>query len=163
MKQFKYYLIILSLAFSISCRAQISGNNDEGTMPEVLQVDTIALRSKLMDKDIKNVIVLPAQYYDEDTQEDQYPVVFLLHGYGDNYTAYTRQIPELSQIATDYNCIFVCPDGSKSWYCDSPIDKNYQYESSITNELLPFIDYTFITIPSAKMCSMAGLSIGVHT
>lgn len=61
-----------------------------------------------MGHDLKNVIILPESYTHSDTR---YPVVYLLHGCGDNYSAWLKIKPELPQIASLYNFIIVCPDG----------------------------------------------------
>ena len=50
------------------------------------QVDTITIHSK-MGHDLKNVIILPESYTHSDTR---YPVVYLLHGCGDNYSAWLK-------------------------------------------------------------------------
>ena len=60
------------------------------------QVDTITIHSK-MGHDLKNVIILPESYTHSDTR---YPVVYLLHGCGDNYSAWLKIKPELRQIAS---------------------------------------------------------------
>ena len=89
------------------------------------QVDTITIHSK-MGHDLKNVIILPESYTHSDTR---YPVVYLLHGCGDNYSAWLKIKPELPQIASLYNFIIVCPDGKiNSWYWNSPRNKDMQFE-----------------------------------
>ena len=122
------------------------------------QVDTITIHSK-MGRDIKNVIVLPDNYTSNNTR---YPVVYLLHGCGGNYTTWTKIKPELPQIASQYGIIFVCPDGKVSWYWNSPLNKDMQYEDYISDELVRYIDTHFRTIADRKARAITGLSMGGH-
>ncbi len=46
-------------------------------------VDTIAVFSQKMNRDIKNVVVLPEGYNKSDNKK--YPVLYLLHGHGGKY------------------------------------------------------------------------------
>lgn len=71
------------------------------------QVDTITIHSK-MGHDLKNVIILPESYTHSDTR---YPVVYLLHGCGDNYSAWLKIKPELPQIASSTTSSSFAPMG----------------------------------------------------
>ena len=123
------------------------------------QVDTITIHSK-MGHDLKNVIILPESYTHSDTR---YPVVYLLHGCGDNYSAWLKIKPELPQIASLYNFIIVCPDGKiNSWYWNSPRNKDMQFEDYISDEVIRYVDSHFRTIPDRKARAISGLSMGGH-
>ena len=57
-------------------------------------VDTVKIHSKAMERDIYNVIVTPEQYNDAYAM----PVVYLLHGHGDDHTKWVNQTqPRLPQ------------------------------------------------------------------
>ena len=123
------------------------------------QVDTIALFSAKMKKEVKSVVVLPEKY----SKNKHYPVVYLLHGYSDNYAKWINTVPTIKALATKHQLILVCPDGGySSWYFDSPIDSSIQYETHITRELLPYIDSHYATIPNRKARAITGLSMGGH-
>jgi len=123
------------------------------------QVDTIALFSSKMKKEVKSVVVLPEKY----SKYKHYPVVYLLHGYSDTYAKWINTVPTIKALATKHQLILVCPDGGySSWYFDSPIDSSFQYETHITRELLPFIDSHYATIPNRKARAITGLSMGGH-
>lgn len=126
------------------------------------QVDTIAVRSVKMNKMINNLVIVPAQYHDVELQNEQYPVVYLLHGFGGNYATWIEIKPELDDLASEYGIIIVCPDGSTSWYFDSPVDKTMCYETYVAKELTAYIDNNYRTIPEAKMRAITGLSMGGH-
>ncbi len=123
------------------------------------QVDTIAVFSAKMKKEIKTVVVLPEKY----SKKKHYPVVYLLHGYSDNYAKWVNTVPTIKALATKHQLILVCPDGGySSWYFDSPIDASFQYETHITRELLPYIDSHYATIANRTARAITGLSMGGH-
>src|SRR5690554_13255 len=104
------------------------------------QVDTLKVFSPSMQKDIKTVVILPDAYQ---TGKD-FPVVYLLHGYGDTYAGWVDKAPIIKELADKYSFIIVCPDGGKgSWYWDSPIDKGFQYETFVSKELVDWVDYSY--------------------
>ncbi len=123
------------------------------------QVDTLSVYSPKMHKDIKNVVIVPENY----SEKTKYPVVYLLHGYSDNYAKWVKTVPAIKTLATQHQLIIVCPDGGySSWYMDSPVDSAFQYETYITRELLPFIDSRYSTIPNRLNRAITGLSMGGH-
>lgn len=124
-----------------------------------VQVDTISVFSAKMKKEIKSVVILPQNYSDK----KHYPVVYLLHGYSDDYSKWIKTVPSIKTLATEHQLILVCPDGGySSWYFDSPIDSTCQYESFITKDLLSFVDSHYSTIADRSARAITGLSMGGH-
>lgn len=123
------------------------------------QVDTISVLSTKMKKEIKSVVIVPENY----NTKKQYPVVYLLHGYSDNYNSWIKKVPSIKMLSTEYQLILVCPDGGySSWYFDSPIDSTFQYESFITKDLITYVDTHYSTIPNRTERAITGLSMGGH-
>ena len=113
-----------------------------------------------MGRDLKNVVILPESYTDG---ADRYPVVYLLHGYGGNYAIWLKIKPELPQLASQYNFIIVCPDGLRdSWYWNSPLHKDMQFEDYISDEVIRYIDSHYRTIADRSARAISGLSMGGH-
>ena len=122
-------------------------------------VDTVDTYSASMKKNIKAVVIRPDNY--NDTKE--LPVLYLLHGHSGNYADWVTKAKGFEKAADDYQMIIVCPDGGfGSWYWDSPIDPNFQYETYISKELINWIDNKYKTIKSAKARAITGLSMGGH-
>jgi len=125
----------------------------------VQQIDTISVFSTKMKKEVKSVVILPENYSDK----KHYPVVYLLHGYSDNYAKWVKTVPSIKSLSTQFQQIIVCPDGGfSSWYIDSPIDTAYQYESYIAKDLLSFVDSHYSSIANRSGRAITGLSMGGH-
>lgn len=123
------------------------------------RVDTIQVKAHKMNKQVKNVVILPEDY----SESSHYPVLYLLHGATDNYRSWIIKCPEIKDYADRYQMIIVCPDGGyTSWYFDSPIDKKMQYESYITKDLVSFVDKNYATIEKREGRAILGLSMGGH-
>ena len=141
-----YFLIVFQFGFTLLSYAA--------------KIDTVTTYSTAMQKEIKAVIVTPDSY----TKNKALPVVYLLHGYSDSYAGgWINKGKGFETLADLYQMMIVCPDGNySSWYFDSPVDKNYQYETYIVKELVPWIDSNYLTIASPKGRGITGLSMGGH-
>lgn len=144
----KAILFILStVLFSVSVYSQ--------------RVDTISVFSPKMNREIKNVVIIPAGY--EQNTDYKYPVIYLLNGHSGSHLSYIKGVKrDLPQIASEKNIIFVCPDGQNSWYWDSPIDPDFQFETYVSKELTAHIDKTYRTISNPSGRAITGLSMGGH-
>jgi S-formylglutathione hydrolase FrmB len=122
-------------------------------------VDTITTYSPAMKKNIKAVIIKPADY----NKSQKYPVVYLLHGYSGNYADWLTKAPELKSYVDLYKMLIVCPDGGfGSWYFDSPADSSWRYETYLSKELVQWVDQNLSTIANRTGRAITGLSMGGH-
>lgn len=122
------------------------------------KVDTLSVRSDAMNKDVKVVTIRP----DKAVAGVKCPVIYLLHGYGGHAFTWVGIKPELPQIADREGIIFVCPDGKNSWYWDSPLNKDYRYETFVSKELVGYVDKNFATKAHRNFRAVTGLSMGGH-
>ncbi|MCC6462894.1 MAG: esterase family protein [Saprospiraceae bacterium] len=124
------------------------------------QVDSLDIYSPSMRKTTRCLVVTPDGY---SFSGKPYPVLYLLHGWSGNYTGWLKEAPQLRQQADAYQMIIVCPDGGyDSWYLDSPVDSTVRYETHLTTELVPFIDYYYFTRREPAGRAISGLSMGGH-
>ncbi len=123
-------------------------------------VDTVLVYSPSMDKQIKNVIILPENY--GKAADVKYPVLYLLHGYSGNHSNWIKIKSNLPDLATRYGAIIVCPDGQNSWYWDSPVNPKMRYETYVSSELVKYIDSKYKTRPEPAARAITGLSMGGH-
>lgn len=155
MSTVKFKLIMLLVAlmgFTSNAWAQIDAQP---------QGDTIEVKSDKMNRNIKCTVIVPEQYFDLDLQDEQYPVLYLLHGAWGSYRDWPTKA-NLDDLASDYSVIIVCPDGQDSWYLDSPIDPSFQFETFISKELVRYIDMNYRTLRSPGYRAITGLSMGGH-
>lgn len=140
-------LFIISLSFiSISFNAL-------GFKDEVRNV-----YSKSMNKEVPTTVVTPDTY----NSDCVFPVVYLLHGYSDNHRTWVDRT-DIEALADEYGLIIVLPDGGfDSWYFDSEIASDYQYETFVTYELVDYIDKNFHTIKDRSGRAITGQSMGGH-
>jgi len=125
-------------------------------------VDTALTYSAAMHKNIKAVVVKPADYSDN----KKFPSIYLLHGAGGKYSDWVTNVTDkqtVQKLSDLYDIIFVCPDGNvTSWYFDSPVDTTYRYETYISSELVNYIDTHYSTIKDRSKRAITGLSMGGH-
>lgn len=132
-----------------------------GAAKPQMQVDTVKINSvNNIVSPMKVTVALPETYLAK-SDTAHYPVVYLLHGYSDDYSYYPKRMP-LDSVASAYNMIIVCPDGRDSWYWDSPVNPDFQMESFFTQELVPTIDSLYRTRKSPEQRAIVGLSMGGH-
>lgn len=124
------------------------------TILQAAKVDTIAVHSNVMNRDLKCVVITP------DDNSVNHPTVYLLHGYGGYYKSWIKIKPELPKLSDQYGMIFICPDGEKSWYWDSPINESIKFETYITKELVEYIDLNYPTLKNRDSRGITGLSMG---
>lgn len=122
-------------------------------------VDTIPVFSSAMNKQINTIVISPSQQAGR-----RYPSVYVLHGYSGNpYRTLKEDIPSLPAQADQYGIIFILPDGQfDSWYVNSPVRKNSQYETFLGQELVHFIDGHYPTIADRYHRGIMGWSMGGH-
>lgn len=121
---------------------------------------TVTLPGDVSVRSNKVRVVVPADY---GTSGRDYPVVFMLHGVGDNESSWTNSSRgDLTRLTQDCQAIFVMPDGgggtSAGWYSDWK-DGTRQYETYHTAILPRAIDAAFRT-EGKKYRAVAGLSMG---
>lgn len=120
------------------------------------KVDTLSIATKYLATPEKVVVITPES---SDTAK-KYPTVYLLNGYGGNHKAWLAVRPDLPRLADTYGMVMVMPDGRDSWYWDSPVDESMQMESFFVNDLVPYIDSHYPTLPDASKRAITGLSMG---
>ena len=126
--------------------------------------DNLSMTSKILKSERKYAIYLPAGY---ETSKRDYPVLYLLHGGGDDQTGWV-QFGEVQAIAdrcieqgTATPMIIVMPDantGKRGYFND--IKGEWRYEDFFFTEFMPYIESTYRIRKEREFRAVAGLSMG---
>lgn len=145
-------LFFLSVAFTGLCFAQNTGK----------VIEQLSASSAILKREVAYSLYLPPDY---DASTRTYPVVYLLHGYTDDNTAWL-QSGEVNRYAdagiangTLPPMIIVMPDADSSWYINS-YDGKEKYEDFFIKEFIPFIEKTYRVKSAKQFRGVAGLSMG---
>lgn len=122
----------------------------------------LAMSSKILAQDVKYSIILPEDYY---TSKKNYPVVYLLHGLGDNESSWLEygQISQVADAAVKKKeivpMIYVMPAGYRNYYVNDYAGK-FLYEDMFVKELVPYIDSHYRTLSDKSHRATLGYSMG---
>jgi enterochelin esterase-like enzyme len=126
--------------------------------------DNLSMQSKLLKTDRKYAIYLPPDY---ETSQRSYPVLYLLHGAGDDQTGWV-QFGEVLNIADEAiksgiatAMIIVMPDANtgKRGYLND-VKGEWLYEDFFFQEFMPFIEKLYRIKAEKRYRAIAGLSMG---
>ncbi|MEZ0539982.1 alpha/beta hydrolase [Fibrella arboris] len=127
------------------------------------KIDTLDVPSAAMKKPLRAAVALPDSY---STGKGNFPVLYLLHGGGGQFSDWLKQTPDkqlVQKLADRYNLIIVMPEGERlSGYLDSPVQKDNLFDTYLTKEVIDRIDNTYRTIRDRKGRVITGLSMGGH-
>ncbi|GAB3946769.1 alpha/beta hydrolase family protein [Spirosoma harenae] len=128
------------------------------------KVDSLDIPSAVMKKTFRAAVVLPNSYQSTEKSKTTYPVLYLLHGGFGHFNDWITKTPDktlLHRLADQYNILIVLPEGEIfSYYLDSPVIKDSQFETYLTKEVIDKIDNTYRTIRTNKGRVITGLSMG---
>jgi enterochelin esterase-like enzyme len=153
MKAIQNYILLICLFISSLALAQ-SGK----------VYDNLSLKSEILKGDRKFAVYLPPDY---ETSERSYPVLYLLHGAGDDQTGWV-QFGEVLRIADNTArqgistpMIIVMPDANtgRRGYFNSP-KGDWNYEDFFFKELMPYVEKEFRIKSDRRYRAVAGLSMG---
>ncbi|MBE0674615.1 MAG: esterase family protein [Bacteroidales bacterium] len=126
--------------------------------------DNLSLPGKILKGDRKYAIYLPPDY---ETSGRSYPVLYLLHGAGDDQSGWI-QFGEVLSIADKAiregkatPMIIVMPDantGVRGYF--NNIANDWRYEDFFFEELMPFVESTYRIRQQKRYRAIAGLSMG---
>ena len=126
--------------------------------------DNLSVKSKILKMERNFAIYLPPDY---ETSGRSYPVLYLLHGMGDDHSGWI-QFGEVKHIADKAiadgaatSMIVVMPDGNTKQvgYYNHP-EGTYDYEKFFFEELIPHVEKTYRCRTEKRFRAIAGLSMG---
>ena len=126
--------------------------------------DNLSMESEILDGERKFAIYLPPDY---ETSERSYPVLYLLHGAGDDQTGWVQfgEVLNITDKAISEGkatpMIIVMPDantGQRGYF--NSINKDWLYEDFFFEEFLPYVEKTYRIKGEKRYRAVAGLSMG---
>lgn len=154
MKKIISAAVMFFLLAPIAVFAQVSGK----------VYDNLSLTSKILKSERKFAIYLPPDY---ESSNRSYPVLYLLHGSGDNQTGWV-QFGEVMNITdkaiangTATPMIIVMPDantGRRGYFND--IKGDWNYEDFFFKELIPHVEKQYRIKTEKRSRAISGLSMG---
>lgn len=122
-------------------------------------MELLSIPSRAVAREMKMNVVLPDSY--QKNALKKYPVVYVLHGHGDNELGWAQKTP-LEELVDQYQVIVVCPNGLVTWYFNSYTNPQLNMEDHIIKEVVPYVDKSFRTLASRKGRAITGNSMGGH-
>jgi enterochelin esterase-like enzyme len=126
--------------------------------------DNLSMKSRILNMDRKYAVYLPADY---ETSQRSYPVLYLLHGSGDDQTGWV-QFGEVLNIAdktikegSATPMIIIMPDGNtgrRGYFND--IKGDWRYEDFFFQEFMPFVEKAYRIKSEKRYRAISGLSMG---
>jgi enterochelin esterase-like enzyme len=125
-------------------------------------MESLVMHSRILNHDVKYSVCLPENYY---KNNQAFPVVYMLHGLGDDETAWL----EYGRISQYYDAeieegtvtpmIFIMPQGYRTYYVND-YQGQFMYRDMFLKELVPYIDSIYKTIPDPQHRGLIGYSMG---
>ncbi|WP_125607189.1 alpha/beta hydrolase [Lapidilactobacillus bayanensis] len=114
---------------------------------------TLLRSSKILENQTKVQVILPDQL----TEDRKLPVLWLLHGLGDNGSCWQRKT-NLEQLASKYRLCVIMPDAGRSFYTNMAFGGRYW--DYLTAELIPQMRAYLPISTAAADNFIAGNSMG---
>lgn len=140
------------------------GAQEPELVPEVAPIppglETVEFYSPAVARRMKFDIVLPVDY---GVGERRYPVLYLLHGFMQNYTIWGRNLAAAYYARNLHDLILVLPDGGNSWfvnYASSEAGQTNNWEDHIIEDVIGYVDSHYRTEARREGRAIAGLSMG---
>jgi enterochelin esterase-like enzyme len=126
--------------------------------------DELTITSKILNMERKYAVYLPAGY---ETSQRSYPVLYLLHGGGDDQTGWVQfgEVQHITDKAIQEGkataMIIIMPDantGKRGYFND--VNNEWRYEDFFFEELMPEVEKKFRIKTEKRYRAIAGLSMG---
>lgn len=112
-----------------------------------------SLYSASLGRTMRFLVVLPDGY--DSTRS--YPVLWLLHGYGDNDSSWLKY-SQLAHYLRPYPLVVVLPDAKLSWYVNALRDPAARFEDYLIRDLTKTVSVRY-SVDQARQ-AIAGISMG---
>jgi S-formylglutathione hydrolase FrmB len=128
------------------------------------RIDCNALNSRILKRVIHYCVQLPPGYDANEHSPRRYPVLYFLHGLGQNEqtlfnTGGWNLIEDLRQQHKIGDFLMVAPEGMRSFYVNSA-DGSVRYSDFFLREFMPYIESKYRIRPGREGRAITGVSMG---
>jgi len=148
----KFAAVLLGCLFAVSaCYAQS-------------RIDCDALKSRILGESVHYCVMVPAGYDASDHAHQLYPVLYFLHGLGDNEQALFKSggwnlVEDLREKHKIGDFLIVSPEAKASFYINSA-DGKIRYSDFFLQEFLPYIETKYRVRRERGSRAISGISMG---
>jgi S-formylglutathione hydrolase FrmB len=128
------------------------------------RTDCDAVNSRILRQPVHYCVQLPVGYDSTDAKPQRYPVLYFLHGLGQNeQTMFSAGgwslIEDLRRQHKISDFLIVAPEGGHSFYINSA-DNSFRYSDFFIQEFLPHIEARYRVRPGRQGRAITGISMG---
>jgi S-formylglutathione hydrolase FrmB len=128
------------------------------------RTDCDVINSRILRQAVHYCVQLPPDYDARDSTQRRYPVLYFLHGLGQNEqtlfsTGGWSVIEDLRRQHKIADFLVVAPEGKRSFYINSPGNK-LRYSDFFLQEFMPHIEGRYRVRPGRKGRAITGVSMG---
>ena len=125
------------------------------------RAESRAVQSKILGRSVRYTVLLPPSY--DDQRSRRYPILYFLHGLGDNEQSLLNGgwelVEPLQESGQIREFLIVTPDGGRSFYINSR-DGQERYEDFFIQEFIPAIEQRYRTTGTRSGRGISGVSMG---
>src|SRR5258705_3426123 len=146
-----FFLLVIFFSLSLAAKAQS-------------RTDCNVVNSHILRQAVHYCVQLPPDYDANDAKQRRYPVLYFLHGLGQNEqtlfsTGGWSVIEDLRRQHKIDDFLVVAPEGKRSFYINSPGD-SFRYSDFFLQEFIPYVESKFRVRPGRKGRAITGVSMG---
>ena len=128
------------------------------------RTDCNVINSRILKQAVHYCVQLPPGYDAKESPAKRYPVLYFLHGLGQNEqtlfsTGGWSVIEDLRRQHKIGDFLVVAPEGKRSFYVNSPGD-SVRYSDFFLQEFIPYIESKYGVRPGRKGRAITGVSMG---
>jgi len=128
------------------------------------RIDCDALHSDILKQQMHYCVYLPDGYEARKKSGHRYPVLYLLHGLGDNERTLFNSggwtvLDDLKREGKMGDFLIVAPEGRRSFYINSA-DARFRYSDFFLHEFIPLIEKNFHANTTRTGRAITGISMG---
>ena len=128
------------------------------------RIDCTSMQSRILHRAVRYCVEIPASYDAPEAKDRRYPVLYFLHGLGDNEQTLFRTggwtlIEDLREKHKIGEFLIAAPDGGRGFFINS-VDGKDRYSDFFVQEFMPAIEKKYRVLPGRAGRAITGVSMG---